>query len=230
MAHLERPPVALGFSFDGVDDRVEVPDSPSLGVTGAITLEAWVKAEAEEFGLICKAETFYAPDVSYWMNNRGDKRFQFTLSDGAARVDLVGTTLLEAGRWYHVVGRWDGAEMRMFVNGVDEGVSEPFAGPINVTPYPVDVGVLRPPSIWLRGVIALARIYNRALSDAEVSDLYSIRRNIMEGCVLKLGSIGLVRGGGTQWLDESPYKSHGTVYGAKRVRCCHCNPVVDYGV
>jgi len=33
----------------------------------------------------------------------------------------------------------------------------------------------------------------------------------------------LVRGGGTQWLDESPYKNHGTVYGAKRVRCCHCN-------
>jgi len=51
----------------------------------------------------------------------------------------------------------------------------------------------------------------------------------MDGCVLKLGTVGLVRGGGTQWLDESPYKNHGTVYGAKRVRCCHCNPVVDYG-
>jgi len=51
----------------------------------------------------------------------------------------------------------------------------------------------------------------------------------MEGCVLKLGSIGLVRGNGTYWLDESPYKNHGTVYGAKRCRFCHCNIVRNYG-
>jgi len=168
-----RGPLLRALSLDGVDDRVEVPDSPSLDITDAITLEVWVKAEAEEFGLISKAETLAAPGASYWMNNRDDKRFQFTLSDGAVRVNLVGTTLLEAGRWYHVVGRWDGAGMRMFINGEDEGVSEPFAGPINVTPYPVDVGVLRPPSIWLRGVIALARIYNRALSPEEIRAHYS---------------------------------------------------------
>jgi len=78
-------------------------------------------------------------------------------------------------------------------------------------------------------MMAELRIYDRALTDGEISDLYNVRRNIMDGCVLKLGTVGLVKGGGTKWLDESPYGNHGTVYGAKRVRCCHCNPIMEYG-
>src|SRR5439155_10820417 len=35
--------VGLGFSFDGVDDFVRIPNSPSLDITGnAITIDAWI--------------------------------------------------------------------------------------------------------------------------------------------------------------------------------------------
>ena len=86
-------------------------------------------------------------------------------------------------------------------------------------------------TVWrnFHGLINDVRVYKRALSPEEIYDIFDIRRNIMNGCVLKLGTVGLVRGGGTKWLDESPYKNHGTVYGAKRVRCCHCNPIMWYG-
>ena len=31
------------FQFDGVDDVVNVPDSPSLAITGSLTIDAWIK-------------------------------------------------------------------------------------------------------------------------------------------------------------------------------------------
>ena len=34
--------VGQAFSFDGVDDYVEVPDNPSLNITEKITIDAWI--------------------------------------------------------------------------------------------------------------------------------------------------------------------------------------------
>ena len=37
--------VGQGFSLDGADDYVEIPDSASLKITGAITIDAWVEPD-----------------------------------------------------------------------------------------------------------------------------------------------------------------------------------------
>src|SRR5690242_3641829 len=42
--------VGTGFNLDGVDDRVEIPDSPDVSVTGAITVDAWIKPNASATG------------------------------------------------------------------------------------------------------------------------------------------------------------------------------------
>ena len=36
--------IGQAFSFDGVDDRVVIDDSPSLALTESMTIEAWVNA------------------------------------------------------------------------------------------------------------------------------------------------------------------------------------------
>jgi len=230
MAHLERPPVALAFSFDGVDDCVEVSPSPVVGYR-SVSIEMLVSLSSENYGkdvlLLVSGQTVYNAYIEKYETEVFG--FRVVGTDGATYPANFGT----AGyydKWIHIVGvAEENVSVRAYMDGE---LKDETAFPVGVRDA-VDNLLVCCDHLYGRfakGFITLARIYNRALSDAEVSDLYSIRRNIMEGCVLKLGSIGLVRGGGTQWLDEGPYKLHGTVYGAKRVRCCHCNPVVDYGV
>jgi len=229
MAHLERPSIALGFSFDGVDDRIDLGNVLNMG-TSDFSIEALAFPESNVGNVfVSKQYDWYPGRVGYTFAIKDAKLF-LSISDGVTGYERSGATPIETTKWHHCVVVVDRVKevATFYHDGVfDAEVAIPGVGSID-NPQPLCVGVTAKWH-WFLGVIALTRIYNRVLSSAEVSDLYSIKRNIMEGCVLKLGSIGLVRGGGTKWLDEGPYKYHGTVYGAKRVRCCHCNVVRDYG-
>jgi len=245
MAHLERPPVALGFSFDGGDDYVEVPDSASLDMDIAVSVEWWFynplsywKDKWQAFvgkrtGIVTTAKANYGINIKGGTTNA----MNLYLNDGTGYDPWLTdfpANQVPCQSWVHAVAVFEQVgtvvEGRLYLNGVlaDSGTRTiSLADCVNNAPVLVASSTIG--YEFNEIIIALLRIYNRVLSEAEIGDLYNVKRNIREGCVLKLGSIGLVRGGRTQWLDESPYKSHGTVYGAKRVRCCHCNVVRDYG-
>jgi len=229
MAHLRKPPVALGFSFDGVDDYVEVSPSPLQPLT-ELTIACWfnpLSTPPTYRNLVGDRSTDPSNSMLYFATTRGLRPHVYT--DPSGWLWYNSATILTLNLWHHLVLTWKRPNLRLYINGVEDANSPATRDEPKVTlARDLRIGldaIELPPD----GIIDEVRIYNRALSQAEIDDLYSIRRNIMDGCVLKLGTVGLVRGGGTQWLDESPYKNHGTVYGAKRVRCCHCNPVVDYG-
>lgn len=77
--------VGQAFSLDGVDDFVDVPDSPSLdAITSAITVDAWIKPET-------------SPSGSGWVFARRDalvsEGFGFNVfSSGALEVSVRTTT------------------------------------------------------------------------------------------------------------------------------------------
>jgi len=229
MAHLERPPIALGFSFDGVDDYVEVPHDPSLEIwTGSWTIAFWYYREKEGGRVLFK----------YTGGGSGYVRVDNWVADRVYIILYDGTSVWSfwvpspMGKWNHIAITHESTTktVGMYVNSTLAGQGTHTLNLAGINP--LGSIVLGHQVVWApyyEGIIGEVPIYNRVLSAGEIGDLYSIRRNIMDGCVLKLGTVGLVRGGGTQWLDESPYKNHGTVYGAKRVRCCHCNVVRDYG-
>src|SRR5438477_10301382 len=44
--------VGQGFSLDGVNDNVVIPATPSLNITGALSIEAWIKPDSASLGSI----------------------------------------------------------------------------------------------------------------------------------------------------------------------------------
>ena len=85
-------------------------------------------------------------------------------------------TVLEAGVWYHVAMAYDGLKLTGFVNGRLDGISN-LPGSLAPSTRPIRIGAYSPTlgpddQMFFVGKIDEVRIYNRALSDQEINDLY----------------------------------------------------------
>lgn len=106
--------------FAGADTQVEILDSEAYR---AYTLSAWVRPDGLEGGSII-ARTNASGITAAWshqlrINDFGN--FEHYLFDGAAK-QVTSFTFTSPGQWYHVVGAVSNSgEMRLYVNGVEEG-------------------------------------------------------------------------------------------------------------
>src|SRR5690606_13794490 len=75
------------------------------------------------------------------------------------------------GTWQHLVGTYDGTRMRLYVNGVEQGSK---AGPasIGVNSLPLGIGAESDGYRPLKGAVDGVRMYDRALTAAQVTALY----------------------------------------------------------
>ncbi len=160
------------LSFDGVDDYVDCGNDSSLNLDNEVTVEAWIKPIAVPSsgeGLASKA------DLSYGLTYYGNGQVYFYTYSGSH----FSTTSLPTGEWSHVVGTYDGTTRRLYVNGVlkdednDPGLSLSSSAKFKIGYY----------SGYFNGLIDEVRIYNRALSEAEIKAIYQNNTFIREGLV-----------------------------------------------
>ena len=171
-------PYAL--SFDGSDDRV---DLGGLDVAAAgMTIACWLRPDGfavRDARLVSKA-TGVQENQHWWMLstifNGATPTLRFRLKTNGSTSTLVGTGgALSAGVWAHAAAVYDGAAMRLYLDGVEIG-SLPKAGPIDVDPAVLAAIGSQPPGAGTQpflGSIDDVRIYRRALSAAEVAGLVS---------------------------------------------------------
>ena len=156
------------LTFDGVNDWVTVPDAASLDLTNRATLEAWVYPTAlggtwrtallkEQPGQLVYA--LYANnDVSRPSGHL------YTTSD----LFTNGTAALPLNTWSHLAMTWDGTTQRLFVNGTQVG-TRALSGTLPNSTGALRFGGNNVWSEWFAGRLDEIRIYDRALTQAEVS-------------------------------------------------------------
>jgi hypothetical protein len=141
-----------------VDDVATAADSASLDITGAMTLEAWVKFDAFRSGawhtIIAKQGS--ATNLAYGLYYRDG--IWFELASGGANHVLQDARPLATGVWQHIAAVYTGSTMRIFVNG-QMTASRSFNGAITVSNLPLTLGNN---SVWsneqLQGTIDEARV------------------------------------------------------------------------
>ena len=154
------------LSFDGVNDWVSVPDANSLDLTTGMTLEAWVRPTALGGWRTVIFKERPGGVVYGLFADQAGSRPSGQVFIGSER-NAVGTAALPLNAWTHLATTYDGAVVRLYVNGV-------LAGSTSVTgAMAASTGVLRVGgnSIWgewFAGLIDEVRVYNRALSAGEV--------------------------------------------------------------
>ena len=184
----------LDFEAGDTADYVSFPLNSSLDLTTGCTLAAWVKMETVQVtpnqGIIAKAAIqSAAADESYSLVQRGITDasrlfFELRISDGTtiatARTDpsTTGFETLVAGKWYHVVGTYDGTTIVIYVFGNLIQSVTPGIGNINVkSSSALSIGKRGSSTSggWFDGIIGSPMVWNRALSRSEVSILYEVQ-------------------------------------------------------
>ena len=163
------------YQFDGNDDAITVPNHKSLEIIGPITLAAWVyPVEQKSQCIIRKGSavnrslnggfTSYDP-YRLSLSGSGDVIFGLSPGGNATQVRRYGYPI---NQWFHVAGVFDGAEMRLYIDGILVG-SEAITGELPLEQAPLLIGTrLRLPADTFRGSIDEVRIYDRALSQVEI--------------------------------------------------------------
>ena len=156
------------LSFDGVNSVVRVAESASLDLTSAMTLSAWIRPTAQQSGW----RTILQRQVDAYFLNASN-------SDGPLRPSgggtfganppqyLSGPTASPVNAWTHVALTYDGAALRLFING-GQVASRATSGTIETNNNPLWIGGNSPYGEYFNGLIDEVRVYNRALTQADI--------------------------------------------------------------
>lgn len=170
------------YSFDGINDYIQASDSASLDIRGALSISVWAKdvsTGAPVRALVMKHNDSADRAYALYMDNVG-ATLQLS-SSGAENLYQIRTLQCPAtGVWTHIVTTWDGtpnAGGKIYFNGAEQSLQTTrtnFLGTnIFNSSQPLRVGAKSNGNWWFRGMLDDARVYNRALSAAEVKALYN---------------------------------------------------------
>ncbi len=162
------------YYFNGINSHIIVPGSSSLDSPDtASTQFAWIQLDGfsqvgSTFGPILMKSTSSANSFMYRLDvSQGG----FGVAFGNWYNSAGGTYDVEMDTWFNVAAAWDGQTVRFYVNGVL--IAEPeITADLNQDGRPLVIGGDYPgayESFW--GKIDEVRVYNRALSGAEIAEL-----------------------------------------------------------
>ena len=167
------------LSFDGINDYVEVLDSNSLSFTNQITISTWIQLAVDDDRFMkIVVQPSSVDSVDPWENyciDLRNKNPRFTLSSGVPGTwngcfDTSYSSPLDVGVWYHLAGTYDGSTMTLYVNGQPTQTHQ-VALTLGDNALPVYIGG-RPEEAHFNGLIDEVRIYNRALTETEIQNLF----------------------------------------------------------
>lgn len=176
----------LSADFDGVDEHLVAANSPSLQITGAMTVAAWVKKDT--------SWTSGQTILGKWLPNTQNSWRWRVEASGFLRF-YIATSLTDtggtfgrinqpsAGPWHHIVmvynpaGANNAERLRIYVDGVAQTVV--FSGTIPAaltggTAALTGAAHATPGEYFGAGNLDQIAIYNDALTDDEVAAVYNL--------------------------------------------------------
>jgi hypothetical protein len=172
------------YSFDGTNDYINVQNNASLQIVNAITLSAWVRPDTifsvpQTFGgrIIDKCTVGgtdgYLLDLGANVNGISggqEKRARFIgVNNNAFSTEFYTASYI----WYYISLTFDGTSAKFYVNGILDTINS-LPGALQINNLPLRFGGHNQQNnSWFFGKIDDIGIWNRALTQQEITDLYN---------------------------------------------------------
>ncbi len=172
------------ITFDGFSSYASPTNQTNLNITDSLTIEAWINPSAfgtlnsAQNSIVCK-HGWSSGEGGFVLRCGGTGERSFNIAGLDVNQNPVSwkevlspTNVLTLGTWTHVAGSYDGQNLRLYINGIEQNMAA-FAGSIVASPnYPLTIGKLSDPSQFAQrffnGKIDEVRIWHRVLPAAEL--------------------------------------------------------------
>ncbi|KKR82381.1 MAG: hypothetical protein UU29_C0014G0014, partial [Candidatus Daviesbacteria bacterium GW2011_GWA2_40_9] len=203
-----------GTSYDGTGDYISMGNVLSFERTNPFSIGVWVKSAAGGSGefVVAKWDNDNAGEgYGVTINANGTISFHLANNQSTNAIDVTGNVNVRDNTWHNIFVTYDGSSNANGVKIYSDGtqnigtISNNSLTATTVSADPFQLGCREGCSFSdFNGSIDETRIYNRALSPKEVSDLY----NWAPGPKVQLN---MEEGSGTSANDSSGNSNNGTV-------------------
>jgi hypothetical protein len=167
--------IGQALQLDGNTQYAAISNSASLNPTTAITLSAWIKPE--QLGtqyILKKAINSNTDGYELSLSSSGKVFFRINqkTSGDTYRINSLGSYPTDGNTWMHVAATYDGAVLKLYINGVEDASLTLINPPaINTNSLIIGIGAQPDGQSKFKGSIDDARIYNIALNPSDILNI-----------------------------------------------------------
>jgi hypothetical protein len=166
--------------FNGSDSFINIPNSATLqSPNQEITISTWIKAnDINNNGayFLCKNSLGNLDPFQYRMGLNHTAIFLGFKNSPTETIDLQVNTTISSNEWKFVASTYNGSIAKFYIDGVLVGTAD-YVGQIFQDDKSLDIGRdAHGPIEWFNGVLDNLRIYNQALNQQQITDLYNYEK------------------------------------------------------
>lgn len=191
--------IGQGVRFDGNDDVVVAGDMTNADNVSSLSVSVWVKpavADTSAMTFFSKTRTGFD---TWFVARNGFEQYWVEMCNASTCADAISDSSFADTNWHHLVGVYNGTDVRLYVDGVSADATPPsLTGTLKDRSDSICFGGAWNGSSCSQsytggGLLDDARIYSKALSASEVLQLYNEGAGTKQGVVSKKGlNTGLV--------------------------------------
>jgi prepilin-type N-terminal cleavage/methylation domain-containing protein len=178
--HTDSGKLLRGASFDGTDDYILISNSANQVIpagNAAFSISLWFNPDTvttTNIKSLMVNESYAVSGFRFGIGESTPVKLQFWSTESGGSISLTSATTINTGTWYHAVMAYTGSSATLYINGAAESTdsSGVIVSNTNIVYIAMAIGGKQ----YFDGLIDDVRIYNRALSAAEVAALYNASR------------------------------------------------------
>ena len=160
------------FDFDGTDDFILFPNDTNLNLQ-TLTMESWCYPNTtSQYGFLFEKGLVNTQYANFFENTN----FVFRTMGLSASSLNIASSLFSANSWNHIVCTYASGTKRIYLNGNQIGVATGLTGTISTNANGPRIGA-HSSGYYLDGEIAASRVYNKALTAAEVLQNFNAQKS-----------------------------------------------------